>query len=64
MGAVMEIRGFIDAYNKTFGKINIILTGGDSAFLARNLDDRIIVKNNLILHGLNKILNYNVQLLE
>ena len=27
MGAAMEMRGFIEAYNKTFGKINIILTG-------------------------------------
>jgi len=64
MGIVMEIRGFIDAYNKTFGKINTILTGGDANFLAKHLDSSLIVNNNLVLSGLNKILNYNVQLFE
>ena len=64
MGAVMEIRGFINAYVTTFGKINIILTGGDSKALAKHFENHIFVNNNLVLHGLNKILNYNVQLLE
>ncbi|MFK8007101.1 MAG: type III pantothenate kinase [Saprospiraceae bacterium] len=64
MGTVMEIRGFINAYVTTFGKINIILTGGDSKALAKHFENHIFVNNNLVLHGLNKILNYNVQLLE
>ena len=64
MGVVMEISGFIAAYQKKFGKINIILTGGDSAFLAEHLEFPIFVNNNLVLRGLNKILNYNVQILE
>ncbi len=64
MGAIMEIRGFIAAYNKTFGKINIILTGGDANTIAKQLENNIFVNNNLVLHGLNKILNHNVQLLE
>jgi len=64
MGLIMEIRGFIASYNKTFGKINIILTGGDATTIAKHLDNHIFVNNNLILKGLNKILNYNVQLLE
>ena len=64
MGIVMEIRGFIAAYNKSFGKINTILTGGDADFLAKHLETPLIVNNNLVLSGLNKILNYNVQLFE
>ncbi len=64
MGTVMEIRGFIRAYETTFGKINIILTGGDSKALANHFENHIFVNNNLVLRGLNKILNYNVQLLE
>ncbi len=63
MGTVMEIRGFIEAYETTFGKINIILTGGDSKALAKHFENHIFVNNNLVLRGLNKILNYNVQLL-
>jgi len=64
MGTVMEIQGFINAYETTFGKINIILTGGDSNALAKHFENHIFVHNNLVLRGLNKILNYNVQLLE
>ena len=64
IGTVMEIRGFIRAYETTFGKINIILTGGDSKALAKHFENHIFVNNNLVLRGLNKILNYNVQLLE
>jgi type III pantothenate kinase len=64
MGTVMEIRGFIEAYETNFGKINIILTGGDSKALAKHFENHIFVHNNLVLRGLNKILNYNVQLLE
>jgi len=64
MGTVMEIRGFINAYVTRFGKINIILTGGDSKALAKHFENHIFVNNNLVLRGLNKILNYNVQLLE
>lgn len=64
MGTVMEIRSFIKAYETNFGKINIILTGGDSKALATHFENHIFVNNNLVLHGLNKILTYNVQLLE
>ena len=45
-------------------KINIILTGGDSKALAKHFENHIFVNNNLVLQGLNKILNYNVQLAE
>lgn len=61
LGAVMEVEGFIRRYKNDFGKINVILTGGDADFFANNLKSKIFVNSNLVLFGLNKILTYNVQ---
>ena len=61
LGAVMEVEGFIRRYRAEFGKINVLLTGGDADFFANNLKTKIFVNSNLVLCGLNKILTYNVQ---
>ncbi len=63
-GAVMEMEGFIETYRNMFGNLNVILTGGDSKYFANGLKTKIFVNQNLVLIGLNKILNYNVQDLE
>lgn len=63
-GAVMEMQGFIETYRNMFGTLNVILTGGDSKYFAKSLKTQIFVNQNLVLEGLNKILEYNVQLLE
>lgn len=64
LGALLEVEGFIKRCKESFGKINVILTGGDADFFANNLKTKIFVNHNLVLIGLNKILEYNVQLLE
>lgn len=64
LGAVMEMKGFIGQYKKQFGRLNVILTGGDADFFANHLKTKIFVNHNLVLIGLNKILNYNVQKLD
>lgn len=61
LGAVMEVEGFIRRYRAEFGKINVLLTGGDADFFANHLKTKIFVNPNLVLYGLNKILTYNVQ---
>ena len=61
LGAVMELEGFIRQYRARFGKINVLLTGGDTIFFANNLKTKIFADSNLVLCGLNKILNYNVR---
>jgi len=63
-GAVFEMEGFIKQYRKKFGRLNVILTGGDADFFANRLKTKIFVNQYLVHIGLNKILNYNVQLLE
>ena len=39
----------------------VFLTGGDSFFLAKNIKYPTFVDENLVLKGLNRILNYNVE---
>jgi len=63
-GAVLEMQGVIDHFKEKFGKIKVLLTGGDADFFVNNLKSEIFVHQNLVLIGLNKILNYNVQFLE
>ena len=62
-GAVFEVEGFIRRYEERFGRINVILTGGAANYFAKKVKTQIFVNHNLVLLGLNKILNYNVQLL-
>lgn len=64
LGAVMEIEGYIQRCEKEWGNINAVLTGGDALFLANHLKKKIFVHENLVLEGLNKILNHNVRDLE
>ena len=63
-GTVLEMQGLIDWCADEFGSINVILTGGDANFFANHLKREIFVHQNLVLLGLNKILNHNVRFLE
>ena len=63
-GMTIEIKGFIEEYKsrsrKNRDKLKVILTGGDSAFLKRQLKSSIFVAPNLTLEGLHEILRHNV----
>jgi type III pantothenate kinase len=58
-GAAYEMQGFIDAYIQRFGKIQTLLTGGNANFFVKRLKNKIFADSNLVLTGLNTILNYN-----
>ena len=61
-GVVEEIKGIIVNYQNLFPKTNIILTGGDTAFIKSIVSikkNSIFAQDNLTLIGLNSILNYN-----
>ncbi len=58
-GVLSEIEGFIDRFQRKLGKINIVMTGGDSAFFESRVKAHIFVRPNLVLTGLNRILVYN-----
>lgn len=58
-GATLEIEGFIQAFSKNLDTPFVILTGGDAMLLASLLNTQATVLPNLVLIGLNKILNHN-----
>ncbi len=60
-GLVYEIEGFIEEMQKKYDSVFVFLTGGDAFFLSENINYPIFVDKNLVLKGLNRILNYNVE---
>lgn len=59
MGAELEIDGFISHYKKEFGEINVLITGGDANYFVSQLKNQIFAHPNLVLTGLNRILEHN-----
>jgi type III pantothenate kinase len=59
-GVLFEIDGQINAYNTEYKEINTLLTGGDMTYLQKSIKNQIFATPNLVLIGLNKILNLNV----
>ena len=60
-GACHEMEGYIQTYKKTFGNLNILLTGGDAPFFVKHMKTKIFASPHLVLQGLHEILKYNVQ---
>lgn len=61
-GMAAEIDGMIREYAGQYPDFNAILTGGDAAFFAAKIKSKIFADPDLLLKGLNLILNYNVSL--
>ncbi len=59
-GILGELEGFIDKYKRQYPTLKIVITGGDASFFERSIKNKIFAVPNLILHGLNKILDHNV----
>ena len=59
-GLLAEIEGIIGRYQKEFGAVRVILCGGDARFFENQLKASIFASPELVLIGLNSILNYNV----
>jgi type III pantothenate kinase len=60
-GVVAEIDGIIENYKKQYSGLQIIVTGGDVDFFVEKLKSNIFATQNLVLKGLNKILQFNVE---
>ena len=58
-GVLFEIQGLINELSSQYPSIKTIITGGDAEFFARKLKNPIFVHPNLVLIGLNRILEYN-----
>ena len=59
LGVINEVDGYIDTIKQQFKGLKTIITGGDAIFFDKNLKNTIFVDQNLVLTGLNRILNYN-----
>ena len=60
-GLIQEIDGVIGQYKKNYQNLTVVLTGGDTNFLAKKLKSTIFANPNFLLEGLNSILKYNIE---
>ena len=60
-GLLAEINGLIEAYGKVLTNINVIFCGGDATYFANRIKYPNFVVPELVLIGLNRILEYNVE---
>ena len=60
-GVLCEIEGVIAQYKQDFNDLTVVLTGGDTKFLSKQLKNSIFANQNFLLQGLNKILTHNNQ---
>ena len=60
-GFVYEIDGFIDEYKARCPNFIIILTGGDTDFLAKRLKNTIFANSNFLLESLSQTFQYKIK---
>lgn len=60
-GIISEVNGIIEQYEENYPGIRIIFTGGDAIYFDRKLKNNIFANSNLVMIGLNKILNINLE---
>ena len=60
-GLLAEINGLIEEYDKVLTNINVIFCGGDATYFANRIKNPNFVIPELVLIGLNRILEYNVE---
>lgn len=58
-GVIQEIEGVIEQYKKKYQDLTIVLTGGDTNFLSKQLKSSIFANQNFLLEGLNELLIFN-----
>jgi type III pantothenate kinase len=59
LGAALEIDGYINAVKENYNNLIVIVTGGDAPYLVKHLKNSIFAEPNLVLTGLNHILEFN-----
>ena len=60
-GLAYEIDGFIEEYRARYSNFIIILTGGDTDFLAKRLKNTIFANSNFLLESLNQTFQYKIK---
>jgi len=57
-GLIYEMDGYISSISDVYPNLSLFLTGGDAFYFERKLKSTIFASQNLLLTGLNRILNY------
>ncbi|MDD4514134.1 type III pantothenate kinase [Massilibacteroides sp.] len=60
-GIIYEMNSYIEDYRRKSPSLLVFLTGGHSNYFERRLKNSIFADINLVLTGLNRILEYNVE---
>ena len=60
-GIVFEMDGYIDALKRKYDEFFVYLTGGNTFYFEKRLKNHIFAEPNLVLVGLNRILEYNAK---
>lgn len=60
-GITHEIEGYIRAFSLKNDKLTLIFTGGDANFFVKRIKNAIFAKYDLVICGLNRILEYNAK---
>ena len=60
-GLVYEINEYIRTFEKKYSDLKVILTGGDSGYLKGKIDHKITYMPDIVVDGLNYILEYNAK---
>jgi len=60
-GVISEIDSFINLYKEKNNDLTVVLTGGDTNFLANKLKNGIFANPFFLMEGLNTILTYNLK---
>ena len=58
-GIIYEIEGQINAYQKKYPSLTVILTGGDALNLSKSVKNTIFAEPNFLAEGMNYLLDYN-----
>jgi type III pantothenate kinase len=60
-GLIYEINEYIRTFEKKYVNFKVILTGGDSGYLKEKISHQITYMPDIVLDGLNYILEYNAK---
>ncbi len=58
-GLRYEVQGYVERYRERFPDLKIVLTGGNAGYFEKSFNYRIFAHQNLVLRGLNEILDLN-----
>lgn len=60
-GTIAEIKNIISDYNQKYSHLNVVISGGDMKYFDKIIKNSIFAYPNIVLYGLNLILDFNAK---